>query len=118
MAKHIKTGQLGEQLGATYLIEKGYRILEVNWRHSRWEVDVIAAKENVLHFIEIKTRRNKHFGLPEERVGNKKIMNLINAAEEYLYQNPQWQRIQFDILAITIFNNKPPDYFLIEDVYV
>jgi len=43
---------------------------------------------------------------------------LINAAEEYLYQNPQWQRIQFDILAITILNNKIPEYFLIEDVYV
>lgn len=118
MAKHIKTGQLGEQLGATYLIEKGYQILAVNWRYSRWEVDVIAAKENVLHFIEIKTRRSQYFGLPEEKVGNKKIMNLINAAEEYLYQNPQWQRIQFDIVAITILHNNNADYFLIEDVYV
>lgn len=118
MAKHIKTGQLGEQLGAIYLTEKGYLVQAINWRHSRWEVDVIAAKENVLHFIEIKTRRSKQFGLPEEKVGKKKIMNLINAAEEYLYQNPQWQRIQFDILAITILNNKVPEYFLIEDVYV
>lgn len=118
MAKHIKTGQLGEQLGGTYLKEKGYLVLAVNWRHSRWEVDVIASKENVLHFIEIKTRRSQKFGLPEEKVGNKKIMNLINAAEEYLYQNPQWNRIQFDILAITMLNNKTPDYFLIEDVYV
>lgn len=118
MAKHIKTGQLGEQLGACYLIEKGYLVLELNWRHSRWEVDVIAAKENVLHFIEIKTRRSKQYGLPEEKVGKKKIMNLINAAEEYLYQNSQWKRIQFDILAITILNEKAPEYFLIEDVYV
>ena len=118
MAKHIKTGQLGEQLGAAYLVEKGYLVLAVNWRHSRWEVDVIAAKENVLHFIEIKTRRSKQYGLPEENVGKKKIMNLINAAEEYLYQNPQWQRIQFDILAIILLNNNIPDYFFIEDVHV
>lgn len=118
MAKHLHTGKLGEQLGAVYLKEKGYTLLASNWRHSRWEVDIIASKENVLHFIEIKTRRSKKFGMPEEKVGHKKIMNLINAAEEYLYQYPQWKRIQFDIVAITLLKNEPPEYFLIEDVYV
>jgi putative endonuclease len=48
---------------------------------------------------------------------NKKMQYLINAAEEYLYLNPQWQQLQFDILAITITNDKT-NYFLIEDVYL
>ena len=118
MAKHISTGKIGEQLGAEFLSENGYILLASNWRHSHWEVDVIAHKNNVLHFIEIKTRRSKNFGLPEEKVGKKKIQNLINAAEEYLHLFPQWQRIQFDILSIIILKNERPAYFLIEDVYL
>lgn len=116
MAGHNLTGKTGEQLAETYFSEKGYALLEKNWRHSRWEVDIIASKNTVLHFIEVKTRRTKNYGLPEEKVGNKKIQNLINAAEEYLYQHPQWKRIQFDILSIVLNNDKAPEYFLIEDV--
>jgi putative endonuclease len=118
MAKHINTGKIGEQLAESFFIAAGCTVLEKNWRHSRWEVDIIASKNNVLHFIEVKTRSTKKFGLPEEKVGNKKIQNLINAAEEYLYQHPEWKRIQFDILSIIISNNEPPEYFLIEDVYL
>ena len=118
MAEHNLTGNTGEALGAVYLSEKGYDILHQNWRHSHWEVDIIASKENVLHFIEVKTRRTKKFGHPEESVTKKKIQNLINASEEYLYQFPQWKRIQFDILSITILKNEPAEYFFIEDVYV
>lgn len=118
MAKHNHTGKEGEDLGAKHLLGAGYNLLERNWRHSHWEVDIIAAKNNTLHFIEIKTRKSKKFGQPEDKVGKKKMENLINAAEQYLYLFPQWQRIQFDILSISILNNKPIEYFLIEDVYL
>ena len=84
MAKHNNTGISGEKMGAEYITKAGYVILEKNWRHSRSEVDIIASKNNTLHFIEIKTRRSKKFGLPEEKVGRKKMENLINAAEQYL----------------------------------
>ena len=116
MAQHIDTGRNGESLAATYLLAKGFTILEKNWRHKRSEVDVIAEQNGVLHFIEIKTRRSKKFGLPEEKVGTKKMQQLMIAAEEYLYLNPQWQRIQFDILAILCLPDLPVDYFFIEDV--
>lgn len=116
MAKHITTGKDGEGLAGSFFERQGYVLLEKNWRHSRWEVDIIASKNSVLHFIEVKTRRSKNFGLPEDSVGNKKIQNLINAAEEYLYQHPEWTRIQFDILSI-IINNNGAEYFLIEDVH-
>ena len=116
MAKHIDTGKKGEKMAINWLRERGYAILEQNWRHARWEVDVIAEKEMVLHFIEIKTRKSRDFGLPEDSVGDKKIQNLINVAEQYLHQNPQWQRIQFNILSILILQDQPPAYFLIEDV--
>ena len=118
MAKHNITGNEGEILGATHLTQEGFSILEKNWRHSHWEVDIIASKNNTLHFIEIKTRKTKKFGQPEDKVGKKKMENLINAAEQYLYLYPQWNRIQFDILSISILNNKPVEYFFIADVYL
>ncbi len=118
MAKHIETGKKGEKMAIKWLQERSYRILEQNWRHGRFEVDVIAEKLMVLQFIEIKTRRTSKFGLPEQSVRQKKIQNLINAAEQYLYLNPQWQRIQFNILSILIIQNQPVEYFLIEDVFL
>lgn len=118
MATHNQTGKIGEQLGKKHLAACGYEIIAENWRHSHWEVDIIAKKKEVLHFIEIKTRRTKNYGMPEEKVGIKKIQNLINAAEEYLYLHPQWKRIQFDILSIIIIKNTAPEYFLIEDVHL
>lgn len=118
MAQHNKTGSLGETMAAEYLSGNGFAVLHRNWRHLHWEVDIIAEKDGILHFMEVKTRRTKKFGHPEEAVSKKKIQNLINASEEYLYRQPQWQRIQFNILAITILKNEPVEYFLIEDVYL
>ncbi len=118
MAEHNITGNTGEALAAAHLIEKGYKILHSNWRHSRWEVDIIAEKNTILHFVEVKTRRTKKFGHPEDNVDKKKIQNLMNAAEEYLYQQPQWKRVQFNVLAITILKDEPVEYFFIEDVYL
>jgi len=118
MANHNDTGLLGEQMAKEYLLKKGFSILQQNWRHSHWEVDVIASLDNTLHFIEVKTRRTQKFGYPENDVSKKKIENLINASEEYLFLNPQWKLIQFDVLAITILKNKPVEYFFIEDVYI
>ena len=116
MAQHNITGNIGEQLAATYLKQNDYTILHQNWRHSRWEVDIIAEKNGVLHFIEIKTRRSLYMGLPEERVTSKKIKHLLGAAEEFVYQHPQWERIQLDILSILMIKDQPVEYFLIEDV--
>lgn len=118
MAQHNQTGTSGEKMAAGYFTSIGFTVLHTNWRHSHWEVDIIAHKNNILHFIEVKTRRTKKFGHPEEAVSKKKIQNLLNAAEEYLYQHPEWKRIQFDVLAITVLKNEPVEYFFIEDVYV
>lgn len=117
MAKHNQTGKYGEQLAYTYLVENGYHILHQNWRHKNWEVDIIASKNNRLHIVEVKTRTSNQFGYPEDNMDNRKMQYLINAAEEYMYQNPEWMQLQFDILAITITNDKA-EYFLIEDVYL
>ena len=118
MAHHNETGLLGESLAAKYLAEKGFLIYHQNWRHGHWEVDFIASYGDVLHFIEVKTRRTAKFGYPEEDVTKKKMENLSNASEEYLFLNPGWKRIQFDVLSITLLKNQPAAFFFIEDVYI
>ena len=118
MASHNDTGKTGEDLAAVWFEEKAYTILHRNWRHKKFEVDIISTKNNVLHFIEVKAVTTLKFGNPEDKVSEKKIRNLINASEEYLFQNPQWQRIQFDVLSITMIKNSAVEYFLIEDVYL
>lgn len=117
MASHNDTGKKGEALAAIWFEEKGYTILHTNWRHKNLEVDIIATNNNTLHFIEVKAVTTLKFGHPEDKVSEKKIRNLINASEEFLFQNPQWQRIQFDVLSITMIKNNATEYFLIEDVY-
>jgi putative endonuclease len=118
LAHHNLLGREGEAMAAKWLLERGFNILHQNWRHSRYEVDIIASKENILHFIEVKTRRNNKFGEPEESVDEKKIRNLMHAAEEYQYQYPQWKRVQYNVLSISIHPNHTVTYFFIEDVYL
>ncbi len=118
MAHHNNTGKLGEQIACEYLSKKAFVILHKNWRHSHWEIDIIASLKGVLHFIEVKTRRTKKFGYPEDDVTKKKVTNLINASEEFLFLYPEWKRIQFDILSINLLRNEPVEFFFIEDVHL
>jgi putative endonuclease len=111
------TGSKGEQMASVYLEQNGFSIIEKNWRFRHWEVDIIASKKDRLHFFEVKTRTSGKYGKPEESIGYQKMKNLKNAAEEYQYLNPQWKYIQFDVLAISLYNNEPVEYFYIEDVY-
>lgn len=71
MAYHNTTGHLGEDMAVAYLTAKDYIVLHKNWRHSHWEIDIIATLKNKLHFIEVKTRRTNTFGFPEEGVTKK-----------------------------------------------
>ena len=118
MASHNDTGKTGENLATIWFEEKGYTILHKNWRHKNLEVDIIATQNDLLHFIEVKAVTTLKFGTPEDKVSEKKIRNLVNASEEYLFQNSQWKRIQFDVLSITMIKNSAIEYFLIEDVYL
>lgn len=118
MASHIKLGQNGEQLAADYLLSKGYQILHRNWRHARYEIDIIAERNGVLHIVEVKIRSSRRYGFPEGTVKRKKFRCLLEAADEFLYHHPKFRHVQYDIVAISLFPNEAPEYFLIEDVYL
>ena len=115
MATHLAIGQHGENLAAEWLIQNGFRILQRNWRFGRKEIDLIATKTGILHIIEVKTRRGDGFGFPEQQVTAKKILALQKAAAAYLEINPQWRKIQFDILAI-LLNTPTNDIRFLEDI--
>ena len=66
MALHNKLGAKGEELAADYLQKLGYNILHKNWRHSHYEIDIIAEKGNKLHFIEVKIRSSKILVTPKK----------------------------------------------------
>ena len=76
MAIHNELGQKGELLAVDFLLEKGYIIVEKNYRFRKAEIDVIAKKEGVLAVVEVKTRSTNYFGNPEEFVNPKKIRLL------------------------------------------
>jgi len=102
MAKHITLGKKGEELARKYLEEKGYRILETNWRHDRDEVDIIAMDGDELVIVEVKTRSSDRYGEPEDDVGLAKESFLIRATEAYLEEKDLDIDSRFDIIAIIL----------------
>lgn len=105
-------------MAAAWLTEKGYRILHRNWRHGRYEVDVIATLNGIYHFIEVKSGHAGEYGYPEERVNRHKLKNMMKGAAAWLYQIPGTKQVQYNVLAITIDDRDVPEYFLFEDVHL
>ena len=104
MAKHLETGKKGEIAATLRLQKEGYEILERNWRHGRAEVDIIAMHEEILVFVEVKTRRSD-FTAPEISVGTHKQKLLTRAARAYaLAIDHNWE-IRFDVCAIHYVND-------------
>lgn len=118
MAAHNQVGKNGEDLAAAFLERNGYEILHKNWRFAYYEIDIIAKKGKKLHFVEVKTLSSAHFGHPEQSVTKKKFKFLQKAADEYLHKNPGFKWIQYDIVSITFRKDGPPEYFLLEDVFL
>ena len=118
MPPHIELGKKGEELAAGWLTGKGYTILHRNWRHGRYEVDIIAARQAVIHIIEVKCRQSTAYGRPEASVSRKKIGHLLQAASAWLYRYPGHTRVQYDVLAITLRKMEEPEFLMIEDVYL
>jgi putative endonuclease len=100
MALHNKIGEQGEVLASKYLTEKGYNIVDKNWRYQKAEVDIIAINKETLVIIEVKTRTSSIFAKPEEAVSQKKQNLLIEAANAYLEQNNLDLEVRFDIVSI------------------
>lgn len=112
MAKHNEIGEKGEDIAEKYLVKKGFFVFCRNYRKKWGEIDIIAEKDSVLHFVEVKTVSRKSFGghfeqeinnyRPEENVHPWKIKRLQRAIQTYLLEKykeaePNWQ---FDLICV------------------
>jgi len=118
MAEHNDLGKKGEEWAVLYLQTQGYTILHRNWHYGKKEIDIIAKKDQFLHFIEVKTKHYNPDGYPEDNVTRKKFRNILRVADEYLYLHPGHWHIRYDILSITWHKNREPECFMIEDVFL
>ncbi|MBO7437498.1 MAG: YraN family protein [Bacteroidaceae bacterium] len=100
MAKHNILGKEGENYAADYLDEQGYEILDRNWMCGHKDLDIVASKDGTLVFVEVKTRSTMDWGDPEEAVNEKKIRNLVHAADAYIRYNRLDMDVRFDIISI------------------
>jgi len=95
-------GRIGEGLAINYLLDKGWIILERNWRYGRLELDLIAKVNTSLVFIEVKTRSQKKYGSPEESVISQKEENIRKASLAYIQKLKYNGEIRFDIISIIL----------------
>ncbi len=107
MTEKIKTGEEGEQLAAAMLEEKGYTVLERNYRHKRSEIDLIVRRDNWLVFVEVKTRTSDAFGFPEEFVDAKKKQKIFQGADYYLFITNWSGNVRYDIVAVNLEDDRP-----------
>lgn len=105
MAKHNDLGKEGEKVAVDFLQKKGYKILEINWRHRRSEIDVICMDGDILVFVEVKARSSTYFGNPESFVSARKEELMADAASVYMESIGHTWEIRFDVLAIVFHNH-------------
>ena len=106
MASHNELGKEGERLALLHLQNKGYKILEHNYRYLKAEVDIMALKDGILAVVEVKTRSTRDFGLPQDFVSKKQIKRLVMATDYYVIDKDLNVEVRFDIIAVVLDKNK------------
>lgn len=99
-------GDIGEERAIKFLLDKGYIILEKNFTTKIGEIDIIAKDNDIVVFIEVKSRLNSKYGNPYEAVNFKKQRKIINTAKLYSkYNNLYNTQFRFDIIEIYVDEN-------------
>lgn len=109
-------GAQAEEEAVHYLRANGYDIKERNWRWKRYEIDIIAEKDRVLVFVEVKTRKDESFGYPEEFLSIAQEDRIHQAAEAFCEQSQWLAAVRFDIIAI-LQNDFPKHLTHLEDAF-
>ncbi|MGH3106620.1 MAG: YraN family protein [Rubrobacteraceae bacterium] len=110
-------GTWGEELALRYLTQKGYELVERNYRTRFGEIDLILRYGNTIVFTEVKLRRGTGFGSPLDAVTARKQAAIRSLAERYLAQKePDFDTVRFDVVGILVREGTPrlihvPDAF-------
>ena len=111
VARHLLLGQVGEEIAANWLMNNGYRIMDRNWKlKNSYELDIIAFKDNLIHFIEVKTRDRSSGSNPLTAIDKRKLFHIYRAGMLY----KKYYRLNFDSVmhAISIVYGSDTDYEL------
>lgn len=96
-------GNFGENLASRELVRKGYEIINRNYRKRDGEIDIIAKKDNLTVFVEVKLRYGTSNGMPSEAVDAKKQMKIIETAKNYIAEkNITDSEFRFDVIEILV----------------
>lgn len=107
-------GKAGEEIACKYLEEHGFIIQGRNWRTRSGELDIIAKHGKATVFVEVKARRGKSFGRPEESVTPDKARRIRRLATEYLASAAHSPEVRFDVISLML----DPDNNLLELYYI
>ena len=117
MAIHNDLGRKGEAMAKAHLEATGYEIMDENWVFGKAEIDLIAYKNSIIIFTEVKTRTGNGFGEPEDFVDARKQRLLVEAADEYIYLMNHEGEVRFDIISILFDRNNNHTLKHIEDAF-
>ncbi|MBO3699292.1 YraN family protein [Fabibacter sp. E12] len=109
-------GRKGENLAAEHLKGKGYEILEQNYRFKKSEIDLICLDDDLLVFVEVKTRSSRAFGEPESFVSDNQKESILKAAERYMLDVDWKGDLRFDIVAI-VYTNTEQEIMHLKDAF-
>ena len=111
-------GKYGEEIAKNFLIKNKFEILKMNYRYSRVaEIDIIATKNNILHFIEVKTRRQEFFGSPLEAITPNKLKQIYSCALQYMSNSKKrYKKYQIDAIGIVLNGKEIKKINFIEDI--
>ena len=80
---NLQTGKVGEEIAKKYLEEKGYKIVEQNYKTKYAEIDLVAKKGKELIFVEVRTKKGENYGTPEETIDKRKLRKIWGNARAY-----------------------------------
>lgn len=99
--ENLNFGKTGEARAASLLIDNGYKILAKNYRTRLGEIDIIAKDKDTICFIEVKTRKDRRFGFPQEAVSKIKQRQIAKAALAFLQEKKLLHKdARFDVVSI------------------
>ena len=114
----IEIGRAGEAAAVDFLKRNGYKIIQRNYKNKLGEIDIIAKDNNVLCFIEVKTRTNFNYGYPQEAITFTKQKKINKVAMSYLkLYNLLNTSARFDIISVVLNNQNKFDIELIKDAF-
>lgn len=100
MAESHEFGKKAEEFAVEFLISKGKRILDRNWRHGHLELDIVCTNGKSLVVVEVKARSSSIFPHPEDVFTPMQERRIVQATEAYIFQNNINMPVRFDLIAI------------------